>query len=326
MDLEFLRHLYLRRVVGTALSMLDVGAGQRLAGRIARGIFNLHTPRQIAADERVRDWLGAAATEERVRGIVAGMYEHVARFWIETLHLKRRLHETTWRSSIAVEGEPVLRRLADSRRGCLIATACFGNPAVAAWTLGQIFRPIYVVADRFAQPILGAWQRDLYSHRHVRIIERSRQAGQVARVIENGGAIMLLCDTPRLRGRVVPVDFLGRTLDCYPTLGVLSKWLDVPVVPVVCTREPSPFRFRLRCLGEASYAQTHDAEDVVRWTMARLESAIAADPEQYLWFLPTGGKSNATRHARPRVRKDATEVREETSARDRRAIGQEAYA
>lgn len=289
MDLESLRYFYLRRVVGTALSVVGLEASQHLACSIARRVYRLNTSGRRRAEARLAD---AAAFD--ANDTIPVMYDHIARFWVEALFARRRLTESSWRRSIAIENEPSLTALAAERRGGLFATAYFGNPAVCAFALGEIFRPIHVVADRFAHPILHAWQRDLFAWRNIRIIDRRDAASALPQILDRKGTVLMIGEHERTRGPSVPLPFLGRTLNCYPTLARLSKWYDVPVAVTTCRRETAPFTFTLQTHGvfEPPAADVPDC-DILKPIMAALERAILQDPEQYLWALAGGAPNTA---------------------------------
>ena len=214
------------------------------------------------------------------------MYEQIARFWTEALFIRRRLGRESWRRYVQIENEHTLRALADSRRGCVFATAYYGNIAVAAVALGHVFRPIHIVVDWLAEPNLASWQRELYAQPHVRPIDRRMAAAVIPKVLSEGGAVLMVGEHERHRGRGVPTRFLGKMLNCYPTLGRLARWYDVPIAVVTCRRETTLFNFTLALhdVIERESAGMDDG-DVVRRTMAALECAVMQAPEQYLWSV-----------------------------------------
>lgn len=282
--MEGLRYVYLRRVIAPILRALGPRVSERMARRLARGVAELGTPARQVAQRRIAACIEATDGDERPGRIALAMYDHVARFWIEALFI-RRLTEAKWRRYVTIEGEAELELLAQSRRPCVLATAYFGNPAVAAAVLGHIFRPIHVVADYLAQPQLRAWQRELYGLSQVRVIQRHEAGAMIPRVLENGGAVFLICEQERVRGPAVETEFLGRTLRCYPTLERLAQWYGATVVPVTCHRNDAPFSFTIQ--AEDAIVYSPDAGDVTRQTLSALECTVRRRPEQYLWSMPS---------------------------------------
>jgi len=295
MNLEAIRYIYLRRVVATVLGALGLDATAAIASRLARGVFDMNTAGRKRTEARLREAMDAMATDADIDAITAAMYQHIGRFWAEALFARRLLRDCSWRHFVRVEGETALRSLVEERRGCLLATAYHGNPAVGVCALGQFFRPVHVMVDTFAQPQLRAWQHELYSQRWVQPVNRKDAAVAVPRILRGGGAVMMICEHERQRGRAVPVRFLGRTLNGYPTLGRLARWFNVPVGVITCRRNnDGRFSFTLALHATIEHASTGpsgngaDADDaaVVRQVMAVLERAIMTCPEQYYWTLP----------------------------------------
>ncbi|HKQ46965.1 MAG TPA: lysophospholipid acyltransferase family protein [Phycisphaerae bacterium] len=293
MDLESLRFTYLRRVVGTALGVLGLDAADRLARSMARAVHGLNTPMRRRAETRLSDALPDNCSTATASRIIAAMYEHVGRFCVEALFARRLLREASWRNSIALENEASLTALAAGGRGCLLTTAYLGNPAVAAYALGEIFHPVHVVADRFAHPVLRAWQDELVAYRNVRIVDRREATTSLPSILNRGGAVLMIGEHERRRGPCISVPFLGRTLRCYPTLARLARWHELPIAVVTCVREARPFTFRLQT--HSTIAPPRDeASDagLMEAIIGALEHAILRSPEQYLWSL-AGGTANS---------------------------------
>ncbi len=342
MNLETVRHLYLRRIVAPVLRGLGVRLSTGLARRLSRGVFEMNGAGRQRAESRLRVAL-PNATDDEIHAIAAASYEHIARFWIEALFIPRRLGAVP-REDCGTGFQPVrnsklqtcapqqvdrwlgwhglaqpgrgcskrprpndydarpchpsshvrrstgnseLQSLAESRRGCLLAAGYHGNLAAGACMLGEIFHPIYVVVDFLAQPALASWQRELYAQPHVRPIERSAAAARVPRILSEGGAILMVAEHERPHGRAVETRFLGRPMRCYPTLGRLARWYDVPIGVVTCRCEGEPLSFTLNLHDVVEAGTLDDDDTIVRRVMAVLDRAIMQSPEQYFWSMPT---------------------------------------
>lgn len=288
MNIESIRHRYLRSVVAPMFRGMGLGAGTAIAGRLARGLSRVETPSRRRAEARLRAALADAGVDQDVDALLAAMYQHQARFWTEALFIPRRLRDKSWRRHVHVEDEAGLRGLAESQRGCVLATAYFGNIAAAACALGQIFRPVHVLVDWLAQPSLASWQRSLYAQPQVQPVD-VREAGRVLpRVLSGGGAVFMVCEHERQRARGVSTRFLGRDLNFAPTLGRLARWFDVPIGVITCRRNPRLFSFNLALHEVVEHApNSTDDGTVVRQVMAGLNDAIMQSPDQYLWSTPT---------------------------------------
>lgn len=281
-DWEAWRFRYLRRVVGTALGALGLQRSTALATALGRGVYDLSPPGRRVAEERLaRAFGGALAAAER-DAIVRTMYEHIGRFWIEALFLRRLLRRGSWEPRVSMDSSgPELDAAAHA--GCVLATCYFGNPAVAAFALGQRFRPVCVVVDWLFDPHARAWQEHLYHLDQVRTIAAAEVAAQAPRVLSTGGAAMLVVEHRRHRGRGTEASFLGQRGVYRATAGQLAAWCQVPVLPVLCRRKAAPMQFELWC-GRA--VRGSDAQAITADVLQQLETQVHRWPEQYLWSVP----------------------------------------
>ncbi len=290
MDFEAVRYFYLRRVVATALGALGLEATRALAGRLACGVFDFNTAGRQRAEARLREALDGTANQRDISATVRAMYDHLARFWTEVLFAKRLLRDSSWRRFVRLDGEDVLRSMARDRRGCVLATAYYGNPAVGAYALGQIFRPLHVIVDSLAQPQLRSWQQELYSQRWIKPIDRRSAAQALPAVLGSGGAVMMIGEHQRPRGRAVSTRFLGRTMNCYPTLGRLARWFDVPIGVFTCRRRgDDAFSFTLNLHATLEHHAAGSDDALVDQVMAALQQSVMTCPEQYHWAMPADG-------------------------------------
>jgi lauroyl/myristoyl acyltransferase len=285
-DLESLRYLYLRRCVVPVLSAMPFRWLQALTCMMARGVHSMNTPGRRRAEARIARL--ADSWHVPTAQIIEQMYVHMGRFWAEAIFVRRRLGESTWRRHVSVVNEAKFDSL---RTGCIVATACHGNPAACAMALGQLFRPIHVLVDSSMHPILSAWQRDMLSIPNVQAIERREAAHHIPRILADGGAVMMLCDSPRAHGKCVPMSFLGGAFRCQPTLGRLARWFNVPIGVVTCRRSEKPFSFELHLHETIRAGREDSADDLTRRAMSAIERVILEEPAQYLWSLPSGDET-----------------------------------
>lgn len=284
--LESLRYLYLRRVVGTALGAAGIERSLRLTTALARGYWDLNPPGRRIAEQRLALAFGDGLPAAQRDAIVRTMYEHVARFWVEAVFLPRLLRPSTWRRRVALSDAGALPALAAAQRGCVVATAYFGNIAVAAFALGELFRPVHVVVDYLADPSARSWQEQLYRIGHVRPLPIDDATRRMPEILRGGGAVMLVVEHRRKRGGGVAAEFLGERGTFQPTPGRLAEWFDVPVVPVLCRRRPGAFGFEL---WSGRLAGGPDAGATTADVLTQLDRQIRLWPEQYLWNVAAPG-------------------------------------
>ena len=289
-EMSGLRYWYLRRVVGTAIGALGPAGARRVAEWLARGAWELTGPGRTRAERRIREAIrgGLPLGAEPAR-ISRSCYEHVGRFCAETLFFRRRIGAGNWRQVVHVEDEGSIRASCEARRPAIFVTGYAGNPGVCAFALGQLCRPIYVLAEMLSHPFLRAWQRDLCAASGVRLIPRDRARTELPAVLERGGKVLLIGEHFRGDGRGDVVRFLGRRLRCHQTVRVLSRGFDAPVTVFSCHRNGTGSSFSLRADGTVPPGDA----DVSGSVMALLEDVVVRDPGQFLWMAGEPGRNAA---------------------------------
>lgn len=316
-SIEQIRFRYLRFVVAPLMRLAGARVATGIARRLARGIYAMNPPGRAWGIARVRAAIEAGLFEFCARGdgggqrgakidgsiempeirhdagnrwtardvesIVSASYEHFGRFWAETIFVPARMKAPRWRKFVRIADEAAMRRFADDARGRIVAVGYHGNIAAAACVLGALMRPIHVVVDSAQVAGISAWRKLLNSQPHVQVIERSVALDHVPAILEAGGVVMLVAEHERVSGRGVPVTFMGRLYDAYPTIGLLSKRYDAPVGVVTCRRIDGAFGFELALEGIVEPGEHGQPDGVVRSVLRTLEAGFARSPEQYLW-------------------------------------------
>lgn len=294
-DPTTMRMLYVRHVVTTATGALGPAISMAFARWLARGVFDLNSPVRQRAERNVDLAMGPELSRERREEIVRSMYEHLAAFWVEALLARRKLRPSSWRHRVTVENESRLRAAAEDPRGVLFTTAYFGSPALLAYALGQICRPIHVVIDEVEHPILRSWQSELYRQPNIEPIPVRLALRRLPTVLAGGGKVLILGEHGRRRGRAIEVPYLGRVCRCFPTVAVLARWCDVPVWWAVGRRMDWDQRFMVQAGAVAdprTVPDTTEAEaTITERYMAALERVVLRWPEQYFWSRVWAGSA-----------------------------------
>lgn len=281
MNLSGVRYWYLRRVVGTMLGAIGFGPSTRVARWLGRGLWDLRVPARDRAERRIEAVRCGGVPHFAEPSVLSrSCFEHIGRFWIETLFSQRKL-TGSWRRVIQIEKQSELALASADSGPAIFVTGWLGHPGVAAFALGQLCRPIHVPIDWALHPALRVWQADLYRRRNVRLVSRERALPGVSHVLEAGGKVMFVGEHVRADGRGDEVTFLGRSLRCHQTVRLLSRRFEAPVHVVACPRRGEKFGFRLRYGGVVR----PDEENITQAWMSRYEALILEDPEQYLWTL-----------------------------------------
>jgi len=287
MDRVTFQLIYVRRVIVTLVNTIGPERAMGAARWLAQGAFDLETPARKRAELNLSRAYGNALSSRERSELIRRVFENIAAFWVEVFLSRRKLRCSSWRRFVEFDDEPFLRSIAQSPRGAILVTAYFGNFAVGAYALGQIFRPLYVVIDELRHPVLKSWQDELCRQPNIRLLPRHRTRGRLADLLRAGQKVLLIGEHVRLRGRAVEVNYLGRPCRCYPTVGVLARWCDVPVVAVAARREAGVFRF---CVSSVMVAdprgldpQPNPVDTITARYIHGLEAIIRRWPEQYLW-------------------------------------------
>lgn len=287
MDLTTLRLIYVRRVVSTLAGALGPRGAMAFARWLARGVFDLGTPARRRAEENLARAYGDALSAEARMQLTGRTFENIAAFWVEVLLARRLVSERAWRARVALEDESLVRSIARSPRGALLVTGYFGNLAVCAYALAQLCKPLHVVIDQARHPVLRSWQDELYRQSNIRLVPRQTALTRMVELAAAGEKVFVVGEHARPRGRAVPVSFLGGSRSCYPTIGSLAGWCDVPVYVVTARRTGWDYRFAVTCEPAADPRDLpagHRPTDwITRQYMARLEARIRQYPAQYLW-------------------------------------------
>lgn len=309
---EGLRRLYLMWCVIPLLRLVGPRVATAMARRLAAGVFEMNPPGRARGMQRIQNSIREdrlQASKDDATSLLRKSYCQYGRFWAESIFLASRLTETRWRRFMTCKNEGAFQELARDGRGCLIAVAYHGNIAAAACALGHLFKPLHIVMDASMLPNRRVWQPMISKMENLHIIERDIAGREIPQVLEDGGAVMMVVEHQRVRGRGATVQFMGRQFDAYPTIGRLSHWFDVPVAVMTCPRGKNAFGFELllhevidpravsEIMGVPESERGDIGFDITRQTLAALEKGVLKSPEQYLWSVPTADDGNRLIHS-----------------------------
>ncbi len=290
LDRHSLRLIYVRRVIVPLANTLGFRAAMGLARYLARGVFDMNTPGRLRAEQNLQRAYGDTLKPEQRLELARRAFESIAAFWVEAFFVHRKLRVSSWRHCVELEDEPLVRAMADSTRGALVVTGYLGNFAVGAYALAQLCRPLHVVIDEVQHPVLKSWQDELYRQPNLELLASHRARGRLADLLSDGAKVFIVGEHVRARGRTVGVEFLGQPYRCYPTVGLLARWCDVPVYTVSARRLPGPFRFALSAELAADPRDLGSDQDpteaITQRYMRQLEAQVRRWPGQYLWTRP----------------------------------------
>jgi len=267
-----------------------------LSNRIARalGVSDFPTNSESSTNSESARRIAAVRQSNRL---------HHARFWAELPFVLAAARKGSLRSCM-VNADSILQQVSSishelelsfcyaqgkeglvskESSGVLYASACFGNPVVAALALRELHGELTVVADFDHFPMTQSWRRYWEGIDGLRVVGRSRALRALPDTLENGGAVFLLADQFRPRGAGVAISWLGHARMAYRTLGILAARHDALMVPVLATRTDAAMQFEL-WLGRGTNA-SKEVDATVRDVLSQLEARVLLASDQYHWAV-----------------------------------------
>lgn len=281
-----MNHL-LRRISGSALTCLSPDHAIRAARWIGRGLADGDWPALAQAERNLNHALAPTLSSQARSDLARRSLVEAAACWAEMLFLTRRWNRANWRRIIHIDQPDRWRRLAHRPGGLLLATAYFGNPAVAALAAAELLGSAWLLTWPMSDPNLRNWQQRLLRRRRsLRLLSAGRAATALPRLLDAGHRVVVLAEHQRVKGPAIELSFLGRPHRCYPTIGLLAESCNVPVVVFSARRCRRPLRFILTIedLIEPDRLPPHDRPSAITHRyMAALQRIILRWPEQYFW-------------------------------------------
>jgi len=276
------------------------------AFRMARGLTGLLSPAGLA---RVGDALGnfysllggrrrkiidfnlglgfpEMDAEER-RALARAVTRHFARSALDAIRLQR-LQPEELLAAVEVTGIENLEKAQARGRGAFFLTAHIGSWEVAALVTGlRVEAGLSVVNRPLDNPLLEVELdrlRKLYGNR---VFGKHNILREMLAQLKKGGGVGILIDQRVREDQGVEVPFFGHPAWTHPILARMARKTGAPVVPTFALRD-TPGRYRLRyetpvAVDDLSEAALDDVALTTRY-MAILETAIRANPDQWLWY------------------------------------------
>ncbi len=245
--------------------------------------FGLRIRRKVALDNVARSDLDPGSRGRR--RMVRRTCRHLV---LNVLELPRWVAADRRRfdRNVRVTGAEHLRAAHAGGRGVVVVTAHLGN-----WELlGAAASRLGLPASLVVRPLAGAraqrWIAEQRRRSGVRVIEEGcGQLSAMGRALRGGDIVGLTVDQrPRLGG--IPATFLGRDTRVSRTAASLALRAGAPLVVVTVHREGSGHRV---VIDEAIPVRRGErpvreqSAHLARLYTGRIERAIAAHPEQWLW-------------------------------------------
>ncbi|HEX6939037.1 MAG TPA: lysophospholipid acyltransferase family protein [Longimicrobiales bacterium] len=276
-----IEYVLFRTAAAAAAIAGDAAAGRLMAaaGRLAYAPLGI---RRRAVEAHLR-----RAFPERddawIRDTAAAAYAHLGREGAAMIRLASLDREHIL-ARTEVEGLEAFRAALEPGRGIVLVTGHLGNWEIGGAALAARGIPIDGVAQRQSNPL---FDRAIVAARErlgMRVIERSRAVREGLRALRAGRVVALVADQDARRAGVF-VPFFGHPASTHRGPATLALRTGAPLFLGTALRSPhGGYRVRLEPVEVDRHG---DPDDVVRRLTAaftaRLEAAIRAAPDQYLW-------------------------------------------
>ena len=190
-------------------------------------------------------------------------------------------------ASLALEGRENLDEVIRTHGRALMLTAHLGNWEVLSYAARLVGQPITIVV----RPLDAGWLNGVIEQLRLAagavIIPKQHALRPVLAALKRGGLVGILMDQNAARREGVFVPFFGRPASTSRSIATLAIRTGTPIVPVFASREfPGRHRVTLEPALVPKPGQPSE-EAIVELTArctARIEAAVRATPEQWLWF------------------------------------------
>ncbi len=262
------------RVAGGVARAVPSSWAEGLGALLGWGWYRLVPIRRGVARENLARAFPERSEAERER-VVAAMYRHLGLCAIELLRFGARA-PADLAEQLQVEGTAHLEAALADGRGVLVVTAHLGNWEVLVRAGTLCGAPLSVVSKRMRSSVAQAAWQALRRGGPTLLADRGSARAIVA-ALKRGEVVGYVLDQHAPRGVSVP--FFGRAASTYDGLARLANATGAAILPVFTWRGEAGHRVVIEPPVEGG-----EVTDVTAACTERIEAAIRAHPEQWLWI------------------------------------------
>lgn len=286
--MKWLRHRleWLAASLGLAvIDSLSYSGGYRLADSLgAIGFVLLRNRRRTAIDNVIKS--GIASRPSDAKRIARASFQHFTRVVVESLQSSRIFKSDDWHQHVRLDiSEEARIALETPGAGLILASGHLGNWEIAAQVLSE-FKPVVGITRDMNNPYTDAMMKARKPRNQFRLEPKhSMSQTRFISVLKAGEALAILFDQ-HARDRGVVLDFLGRPASCHTSIALLHLITRAPICFGSCIRT-GPMQFTVTASTPIRHVPTGDKAADIRAILGQLnrqlETAIHANPDQYLW-------------------------------------------
>jgi KDO2-lipid IV(A) lauroyltransferase len=279
-------HFFVRGML-RLIEALPVGVAMAVAGGLGRLMHAVLRGRVKLARVQMAQALGLAPDDARVRADVRACFRHFMRIPVELITLEKTLKSRRPEEILRLHGREHVDRVLAAGRGAICVTGHLGNWEVLGTLAPRLGLSATGVGRPLDNPLIDAELAALRGRFGQRIVAKDGAGVKLMRELKQGRPISLLLDQHAGRAGV-RIPFFHATASTTTFIAALAHRLGLPLLPVFsrCGARPHEVDVAIGPPIECD-PDLPDDEDAFRMTLAfhrRLEAAIRAAPDQYLWF------------------------------------------
>jgi Kdo2-lipid IVA lauroyltransferase/acyltransferase len=255
-----------------------------LAHRLARGytrLMDMLLPRLRRVGERNLALALPELTAAERRTIIDGVFRSIARLLVSFARFPsiRRENVDRW---IRAEGYEHFESALRAGRGVLFATAHLGNWELSAYAHALFASPMNVVVRPLDNPLIDALVERRRTLTGNRILGKKDFARSILKALAANEAVGILVDQNAALDAAVFVDFFGIPASAGNSFAKLADHSGAVVIPGFALWSEEEQRYILRFGPQIP--MTGDTARDTQAIHSRLEAAIRAHPDQWLWI------------------------------------------
>ena len=211
---------------------------------------------------------------------------HMLWLALETLSTARFSDESDWHRRIRATISPeTLAALERADQGIIMVSGHLGNWEIAVQLL-SFYKPVYGITRNMNNPLTDRLIHDRKSRpRFILLPKHDLNTARFFQVLKQGNILAMMIDQ-YARARGMMVDFFGIPASTHTSHALLHLVTGAPVVVGYCIRT-GPMQFELVAETLPPHRPTGDRQADTRAILEalnrKLEDAIRAYPEQYVW-------------------------------------------
>ena len=223
-----------------------------------------------------------------IRRLARKTYQQFALTLIELMKLIFLSREDLL-SVAKVMGGRHLENVLQEGKGFIFYSAHIGN-----WEIAHLFTSVYIsmelvlVAKELKSSVMDRFINRLRSKFGNRVLYKKGALYHMARALKNKRGVGLLIDQETRTSESVQVSFFNKTVNTTPSVALLARRYDCPVLPVFCVREEKTGQLLLVVRPPLDLIKTRDAQWDIKVNTQKMndeiEKIVRHYPSQWFWF------------------------------------------